>query len=65
MLIRLQIFIKKFNLYVMICPSMSYKEAQIIRDTWPSLYTYQRILEDEKKKNDLEDLGSGPRREGG
>ena len=35
----------------MICPSMSYKEAQIIRDTWPSLYTYQRILEDEKKKN--------------
>ena len=44
---------------------ISYKEAEIIRDTWPSLYTYQRILEDEKKKNDLEDLGFGLRREGG
>jgi hypothetical protein len=44
---------------------MSYKETEIIRDTWPSLYTYQRILKDEKKKNDLEDLGSGIGREVG
>jgi hypothetical protein len=48
----------------MITSETSYKEARIIRDTWPSLYTYEKIIQDEKRKNHMEGMGKGIRREG-
>jgi hypothetical protein len=40
----------------MISSSTPYKQAEIIRDTWPSLYTYKKLIEDEKNKNNADNL---------